>query len=75
MSLLTDFQTVQAKIVRANDWCNFIFQHKPPYTELKYIQANGRQQINLNIHTNNNSKIDIKYQPDTSSGRWLWLVW
>ena len=61
MSLLTDFQTVQAKVVRANDWCNLIFQHKPPHTQLQYLTMNGNQWITPGLTVDSNYVVEIKY--------------
>lgn len=61
MSLLTNFQSVQNKINKANLWAEKTLEHQPEYTELQYLTMNGNQYIDPNITANQNTNVEIKY--------------
>lgn len=75
MSLLTNFQAKQSKISTANNWCNFIIQHKASYTELEYIQSTGTQYINMGVLASwSNMRMSIDFINTQFKGNWDYFI-
>lgn len=71
MSLLTNFQSVQDKIDKADWWANNILQHKEPYTKLEYIQSTGNQFIDINyIPKTLHTKYELGFMRTGTNGLW-----
>lgn len=68
MSLLTNFQSVQDKIDKAEKWTNYILQHKLPYTPVEYIKGSNSPYIDSLIICNSNLKIQVKFSLSKHTG-------